>query len=383
MSSAQRGNDSPRFGAAIRGVGVYEPDEVRTNDFWPREIVERWQQKRKGLAGFSADAAEGKDYLEPIMREEINAVKGDPFLGFVRRRVAPAEMTPSEMEVCAAKAALDQAALTPRELDAVMTFSLPTDIEQLSTAFKVHHDLGATNAVAIGVSMLCCSINAMMETARQYIMSGTWRHALAVVSTKYSDVMDYTSSVSVLSGDGAGALVLSRCEDGRGILGTHLRSWTQFHDAMTGVRRNPEFMTMPRYDYGRTQGRQHRAYFSFGDDGGARRVLGALSQWAREAGHEIGRRTGYQPNDADILVTNAAHSRYSRIVARTMGVDLAKIEDNVSEYGNMGAVNLPMNMYQALQKKRISEGTKVLVFGHGGGASYGATLIDWVDRKDA
>ena len=37
--------DQTKMSVGILGVGSYLPEQVRTNDWWPRSIVDEWEEK--------------------------------------------------------------------------------------------------------------------------------------------------------------------------------------------------------------------------------------------------------------------------------------------------------------------------------------------------
>lgn len=361
-------------GSTILGIGAYIPEQIRTNDWWPASLVKAWEKKT--VVNLEQSKEEAPESLHPVLREELEKIKGDPFGGTRERRVAPPEMLPSDMEMAACREAIADARLQPEDIDLVMSFSLPTDTLLLPNMFKLHHQLGLKNARCIGVSAICHSFLTMMDVAHQYIASGSIRNALLVVSTKYSDLMDYTSTLSVAAGDGAVAAVMGPCPAGSGVRVSKHYCDSVYHDSMIMIRRPPSRPPTSPYPFGPVQSNE-RLFFSVYQPKAARELVGSVPVWAERLKQSLFTEGPLKVDEIDLLATNAAFVWYSPVMARIFGIPAERVEDNVLSFSNMGAVNLPMNLYKAQRSGRIRHGDTVLLVGHGGGASYGAIALDW------
>jgi 3-oxoacyl-[acyl-carrier-protein] synthase-3 len=359
-------------GTKIAGFGVYLPEEVRENDFWPRDLVKKWQRHAGVLEGIQQFASRAGTTVHPLLVEALAGLKDDPFQGYKRRRVAPPEMMPSEMERRAVEEAVRDAQIEPEDVDMLMTFSLPPDWNSYPTAFKLQHECGFKNALAYSLSCNCFSMMVMMDVAHRFISTGQAKNIVAVVSTKYSDAMDFTSSFSVMSGDGAAAIVLQPCDVDKGIVATYQRTDAKFFDAIIPVQRPPAFASPQDYHYGSSNG-NHRVFLSANRS--AAELITRLPYYAEEACTAALQEANLKAEEIDLLVTNAATVWYSEIIAKLLGIDFEKVEDHILEHGNMGAVNFGMNLYFAQKSGRLQSGRKVLFFGHGGGTGYGALVF--------
>jgi 3-oxoacyl-[acyl-carrier-protein] synthase-3 len=365
-----------QFGTCIGGIGIYIPDEVRTNDFWPDHVVAEWVRARESLEGLKGDAQTSAHHIHPALKKELVKLKGDPFAGLARRRVAPERMLPSDMEKMAATMAMESAHVSPEDVDAIMSFSIPPDETEYPNAYRIHRDLGLKNAVAFAVVGLCHSVAYMTDIADRYISSGRYRNVLAVASAKYSNVADYTDQLSGMMGDGAVAFVLTRCPKGVGIIASCHRTDSEFTDSLAFEERLPKIPTPVHSNYGPQQ-MQYRFYMTNRDPESTKHMFARLPYWAQSTCRPVLDSTGMTPGDVDVLITNAATAYYAKAVANILEIDESKIEDNVMEFNNMGPSNWGVNLYTALRSGRIRSGSRVLVFSHGGGANYGAFVILW------
>ena len=364
--------------ATIVGIGAYIPDEIRTNDYWSADIIQQWNRskntKHKNFLHLKKqNQSDSVVDTHPLLEEELKKLVGDPFVGMKERRVS--HIPPSEMEVIACKEALEDAQLKPEQIDLLMGFSLPPDRINPPNIYKVHHELGLINAMCYEVSAMCHSFLVMLDIAYQYIKNGTMKNILIFVSTKYSSVMDYTSSVSTIAGDGAVAVVLSCCGDEKGLQILRHKFDTSFYDCMIAKMRAPLRSDRPSSNLDEEPSGE-KIFFTLNEPDKARIMMSEIPLWSETIRKEF-ESSGYLTKKVDFMVTNAAMVWYSKICAKIFEVSMENVEDNILKFANMGAVNLPMNLYTAYKKNRLSEGSSILMFGHGGGASYGGAVLKW------
>ena len=180
--------------ASIIGTGSYAPDRVMTNADLEKlvETSDEWILSRTGI------------------RE---------------RRIACPEMTTSEMAARASMAAMENAAIKPEEIDLIICATVTPDMFFPNTACFVQTKIGAVNAVCFDISAACSGFLFGVETARQYIASGTYNTVLVIGSDKLSSIVDWKDrNTCVLFGDGAGAAILQHREGSRGVLASRMGS---------------------------------------------------------------------------------------------------------------------------------------------------------------
>lgn len=370
-----------KLGSTICGLGAYIPEEVRTNDWWPEALVKTWRkQEKKNVINLQESKEHKEENLHPALVEELDRIKDDPFGGNKERRVAPPTMLPSEMELIACRQALEEARVRPEEIDLVLSFSLPADVLIVPNCFKIAHELGLSNARCMGVTAICHSFMTMMDLAHVHISSGAAKHVLIFTSTKYSAIQDYTSSISTAAGDGACAAVLGPCPEGMGVLASKHFTEPRFHDAMIVTRRPPARPALPAFSWGEAQSLE-KMFFTINKPALAREAVGLVPHFGERLRKEFFDSGKFSQDQIALFVTNAAFSWYTPVLSKIVGVPMEKVEDNVAAFSNMGAVNLPMNLYMAVQKNRVKEGDLVLLLGHGGGMSYGGIILRWCTAR--
>ncbi|MDA7916880.1 beta-ketoacyl-ACP synthase 3, partial [bacterium] len=182
---------------ALLGTGSYVPERVMTNEDMAKvvETSDEWIFTRTGIKE--------------------------------RRIAGESEMT-SDMATAAAKAALDDAGITPEQVDLCIVATLTPDLPMPSTACIVQAKLGLPNhAACFDAHAACSGFIYGLDTAWAMLQSGRYRHALVIGAEKLSTVLDWTDRTTcVLFGDAAGAVVLGPAPTGSTaeIVGTKLYS---------------------------------------------------------------------------------------------------------------------------------------------------------------
>src|SRR5690348_17129158 len=97
----------------ITGIGTYLPDQVRTNAFWPEEVVARWREKTYDHVPRARDAVKGRETEgHRLSFAALEKLRDDPFQGVRERRVTDDSMASSDLEVLASRQALEAASLS-------------------------------------------------------------------------------------------------------------------------------------------------------------------------------------------------------------------------------------------------------------------------------
>ena len=185
---------SPSRTASIIGTGSYVPEKVLTNAELEKivETSDEWIQTRTGIK---------------------------------ERRIAELEQPTSELAANAARAAMEDAGVTAEEIDLIICATVTPDMFFPSTACFVQTKIGAANAACFDISAACSGFLFGIETARQFIASGTHETVLVIGADKLSGIVDWTDrNTCVLFGDGAGAAILRHRDGSRGILATRMGS---------------------------------------------------------------------------------------------------------------------------------------------------------------
>ncbi|HUB06541.1 MAG TPA: 3-oxoacyl-[acyl-carrier-protein] synthase III C-terminal domain-containing protein, partial [Myxococcales bacterium] len=154
--------------------------------------------------------------------------KDDPFHGIVERRVAPAGMRSSDMELEAAQAALSNAGIEAGDVDLLLLQSVVPDRALSTNPAMLHRRLGLpTRCAGVETDRTCGGFMFQLQMAAAYLHASGARYALLVQSSLLSRILDYSNPVSTTFGDAATAVVLGRVGSEEGILS--IRSYMDGH----------------------------------------------------------------------------------------------------------------------------------------------------------
>ncbi len=92
---------------------------------------------------------------------------------------------------------------------------------------------------------------------------------------------------------------------------------------------------------------------------------------------ELLEKSGYTPEDVDVLIPHQANARILIAVAERLGVPLEKAVVDVETVGNTSAASIPIALDRAWRAGRVKVGDLVLLTSFGAGLAWGANLIRW------
>src|SRR5437773_3152341 len=153
--------------------------------------------------------------------------------GIKERRIAAKDENTSDMAARAALKAIEQARISPKEIDLIMVATATPDMLFPATACFVQKKIGATNAACLDISAACAGFLFALEIAQQFITSHTHETVLVIGAEKLTSITNWTDRNScVLFGDGAGAAILRHRGSAHGVISTHIGSDGQYTDIL-------------------------------------------------------------------------------------------------------------------------------------------------------
>lgn len=288
--------------------------------------------------------------------------------GIKERRIAREDEATSDMALEAAKAALRNAKLEPKDIDLIIVATITPDMFFPSTACILQERLGAPGIPAFDISVACSGFIYGIALARQFISTGTYKHVLLVAAEKMSSVVDWSDRATcVLLGDGAGAAVLGEVKEG-GILSVHLGADGSKGDLLkmpAGGSRIPATIesVQSKLHYLKMNGNELFKY--------AVKVMAGAAE-------KVAMPLGFKADEISLVIPHQANLRILNAVAQRMGIDPAKkVYLNIDKYGNMSAASSAVALVEAVEEGRIKKGDIILLDAFGAGLTWGAILIKW------
>ena len=322
--------------AAIVGTGSVLPDRVVPNAWFESFIdtSDEWIQERTGIK---------------------------------ERHFTPDGQVTSDLAAEATRRALEAAQIAPEQVDLLVCATCTPDTPIPSAAVWVQRKLGIS-APAFDVNAACAGFSYAMTTGTAFIESGQADTVVVIGAEVLSRVMDlYDRTTCILFGDGAGAVVLRRTES-EGVLGSVLgadgRSTEILLIPAGGSRRPATHATV--------DARDHSIRMPNGREVFKRAVVEMAN-----ACRQLLEKSGYAPDDVDLLIPHQANARIMIAVAERLGIGLDRAVVDVESVGNTSAASIPIALDRAWRDGRVHARDLVLLTSFGAGLSWGANLIRW------
>jgi 3-oxoacyl-[acyl-carrier-protein] synthase III len=321
---------------SITGLGTHVPDRVVTND----------------------DLAELVDTSDEWIVERT---------GIRERRFAAEDEALSDIALPAARAALEQAGASARDIDLLIVATVTPDMQFPSTAAILADQLDAHDAAAYDLAAGCTGFMYGIAQAYGMVDSGLSRRALVVGADVLSKLMNMADrSTCVLFGDGAGAVVVERVEE-EGFLGFELGAdgggGKDLHLPAGGSRMPTTAETVASgAHYVHMNGRE---VFKF-----ATRVLVSSAE-------AVLAKCDLSLEDVDVYVPHQANTRIIDHALAKLGIPEEKVIVNVDRYGNTSSASIPLALADAISEGRVHKGDTVLMTGMGAGLTWGSAVMRW------
>lgn len=327
-----------RYRARIWGTGSYLPPRILTNHDLERMVdtSDEWITQRTGIK---------------------------------ERRIAEPGTPTSRLACEAARAALEDAGLSPEDIDLIIVATISPDTILPATACWVQAELGALRAGAIDVVAACSGFLYGLAFAVNHVQANPEDRVLVIGAEILSCITDYTDRTScILFGDGAGAAVVARSDDPeRGFGSFELGADGRGAEMMilpAGGTRNP---TSPetlqnRLHYMKIRGREVYRF--------AVTKMVEMVSLAMERG-------GIAADELKLIVPHQVNIRILEAAAKRLGVPMEKIYVNIDRYGNTSAASVPIALDEAVRSGVIEPGDPLVLVAFGGGLTWAACSLRW------
>lgn len=334
------------FNSKIIGLGKYLPENVVTNADLEKimDTSDAWIQERTGI------------------KERRHIVKGDG-------------NSTSVMGVKAARIAIERAGLEPNDIDFILFATLSPDYYFPGSGVLVQEALQIPNCPAMDIRMQCSGFVYAIATADQFIKTGMYKNVLVIGSEYHSGGLDMTTrgrNISVIFGDGAGAVVLTRTSDEKqGVLSSHLYSQGKHAEELSLIGPNtglwvPEIMQL--------NDPEDISYYPYMN--GQFVFKNAVVRFA-EVIQEGLDKTQWTADQIDMLIPHQANLRIAQFVQKKFGLGNDQVYNNIQRYGNTTAASIPIALTEAWEEGKVVEGSKVVLAAFGSGFTWGSVMIQW------
>ena len=277
----------------------------------------------------------------------------------------------------AACKALEQAGQIAEEIDLILVATCSPEQYLPCCACQVQAAIGAVNALAFDVNAACSGFLFALNTADAYLRTGLAENALVIGSEVLSKLVDWTDRGScILFGDGAGAVVVERCEASPGILGRALhsdgtgggvlqcgaRELTTPYARTSAAKTDQKQQTDDREHYIQMDGQEVYRFAT-------RRVPQCIEEALADAGLAV--------PDIDLFVLHQANARIIDAVAKRLHADREKFPTNLERVGNLSSASIPVLLDEQHRQGKLHRGDRIVLAGFGAGLTIGACVMTW------
>lgn len=287
--------------------------------------------------------------------------------GIKERRITEPGTPASLLATEAAKNALKDAKLKPKDVELIIVATITPDMQFPSTACIVQANIGATEAACFDVSAACSGFVYALSVGANFIAQGTYKNALVIGSEVLSSITDWKDrNTCILFGDGAGAAVLAPVKRG-GILATYLGADGRFKDLLN----MPAGGSLHPATHQTIDSRLH-----FIKMRGNELFKLAIITMTR-ASNEVLKRAGLNCKDIDWIIPHQANIRVLLATAKKLKIPPEKIFLNIEKYGNMSGASTIVALCEAAKSGKLKKNDIILLLTFGGGLVWASCVMKW------
>lgn len=330
----------------IKGIGYYVPENIVKNKDLEKimDTSDEWIQERTGI------------------RER-------------RWVLENSDESTSSMGTEAAKKAIDNAAISPDQIDFIIFATLSPDYFFPGSGVLIQRNLGLKEVGALDIRNQCSGFIYALSIADQYIKSGMYKNILIVGSELHSGGLEKSTrgrNVSVIFGDGAGAVILQASDDlEKGIMSTHLHSEGKYAEELAVISPATKKWIDKLVEDPDEDGSSYAPYMN-----GNFVFKNAVVRFM-EVINEALVKNNLTKEDIDLLIPHQANLRISQFVQKQLALPNEKVYNNIMKYGNTTAASIPIALAEAIEKDMLNEGHVLCLAAFGSGFTWGSALIRW------
>lgn len=288
--------------------------------------------------------------------------------GIYARRMAEEGVYTSDLAYEAAKIALQTAGISPRDLDMILVATASPDQPMPNTACVLQSKLGAGNCAALDISAACSGFVYGFSIADQFIRTGAMKNILLVGAEILHRFVNYKDrETCILFGDAAGAVVLTRANEGEDskVYSSHLHANGEIGDLFVlpaGGTKVPisQKVVDEGLQYVRMRGREIFKH-----------AVRTMSESCQEALDK----NGMKAEDVAWIIPHQANLRIIEAVAKHFEISMDHVIVELEDTGNTSAATIIVAMDRAIRDGRIKRGQNIMLTAFGAGITSGSLFL--------
>ena len=289
--------------------------------------------------------------------------------GIKVRHITTEDETTAYLATEAARRALAEAKLEAGEVELIIVATITPEMVFPSTASFVQRSLQAKKAWVFDLAAACSGFVYGVSIVQQFIEGGRIKNALVIGAETLTKITNWSDRTScILFGDGAGAVVLERAEDGRkGVIYSTMSSdgdrWEALNCQAYGSLHPPDKeLDDPKKIYMEIKGRE--VYQQ-----AVRRIIETVTECLERCGVTI--------DDVAMVISHQMNARIIESAAKRLKLPGEKVFLNIAEYGNTSAASVPIAFDECARSGKIKRGDIIIFVAFGAGLTWGANVIEF------
>ncbi len=333
--SASMGSGFSAKGVRLVSTGIGLPKRLVTNDDLAKfvDTNDEWISQRTGI--------KTRHLVDP---------------GTTARHLASAALT----------MALQNAGMSPKQLDMVICATITPEMICPSTAAQVVADVGAVPAAAMDLNAACSGFVYALSVATSMIRTGQAKTVAVIGAETLSSITDWKDRrTCILFGDGAGAAILTASDDAnQGPLHTVLHSDGSLWQELYCPRDQHNIPADDKIFSGtfNTLQMNGQAIFKF--------AVSTLKKIIDEALAS----QNLKPADLTMIIPHQSNIRILESARERLGLGPEKLYINIDRYGNTSGASVPICLHELWTAGKVKSGDLVLFIGIGGGLTWAGSL---------
>ncbi|MBI5788573.1 MAG: 3-oxoacyl-ACP synthase III family protein [Candidatus Schekmanbacteria bacterium] len=298
-------------------------------------------------------------------------------LGILEHRICLPDEESTDMEVKAAKNALEKSGFNAADLDLIICSPVFTQTCGVPNSNLLQAKLGATKAAAFDIMQACSGIIPQLMVATNFITLGQYQNILIANSTDWGRIVHPQDLENfVVLGNGASAAVLTATEPPWGFLAFDMQTDGRFYHKCGARTESLDNKVLHQRYYECADG---RLFFYIDND-----IKNQSSSWARylllsipKTLNAVLAKAGLKKEDVDMLVL---HQNIDPLVngwIKLCGIPREKTFCTHHKYGNLASANLMTNLNELIENGRLKDGDIVAFVAQGAGFSVGSAILRW------
>ena len=287
--------------------------------------------------------------------------------GIKERRMVSGNQDAVDLGCEAAKKAINKSGIKPDDIDIIIAASSAPPRLYPTIGCLIQSKLGITNNIpAFDITAACTGLIYALNIARGYIASGMYKNILLVATDNNSRLLDWNDrSISILFGDAAGAMVVTRSDDGiDDIIALDIRADGNIGDMIEYPLPGQNCPLVQPCDERESKiSMNGKEVYKFA----ARTVPQFVSEMVEKA--------GLQPNEIDYLVPHQANLRIIRAIQDRIGYTDEQVIVNIEKYGNTSAASIPLALAESVEQGKLKLGSTAILCGFGAGMTWGGAIV--------